>query len=857
MTVRTRKSQFVSTVSTAIQPSAGTATVDSDTLTLGEGNEKYTAKNTHRGGIADITALKALVTADVDRVDGQNIIVNGKDAIYRWNAASTTAGDDDTVVTPDDITEPAAGRWLKISIFGAGGAGSGAAAGISLAEQKYGLEDTNNFTARLPDSVGSGFNIPFTQPIGYFWEDYPGSGTDAVVIWNPIFLESGDEDTDSAASWAVQDAGLNLTTSVTSQIGANSLDFEKTTGNTRAAIRLDATGSADRSVANNTNFWFWMRLSSVTDLTNVEIRIDINGTDYETYTATADHTGTAISTIGASTWFLMKFDLSAAGTSSGAGWDFTQLFRYLHIGVNTGSASQTYSEILVDGVAFEMSEPEKFGIQANERTAYDTSNIDAGFMVSSASTRISGAVTLASALSNSYTAGFAASGHGEIKTSTHLIEGVGAAHMEDGLSGAVADTQTTRIQEILPEAVSAQNFDFSMTWGTNMYFTVLSVPGTGSFTVDDPVDSTSDILNGGVFDAHAVYYKPDGRGGYVPRSLAITVSSSSHSAGVTTVNNSGSNSGLQVGDLVVLRQIENEQISCVSLGVNESYAALTVDDRIVEDVGMKYPNAETVWAHWTLGGDPSEAVRNRRGSGPDLSITGSLTTKSNFLFGRFGSSGFNDASTNNYALSDQSASQEISGDSADNSLVQYSFWWYDVSGFSGSERWIITNEATTANGMTMSLASGANTVLIKTGNGASQITSGTYLTGRWNHGFLKLYDTPTDSEFYLNGALSVSGVLNPLAATYDAFYIGRRGANTSGTTGTLLADVIIWRNGSELTQKQIASLAKGVPVGQFPKMINRGTVNSLSGQKLALKADTVRDTDFSSPFIDQMTAIKM
>ncbi len=62
--------------------------------------------------VADITALKAVTAYE----DNNKALVNS-DAIYNFDSASTATADDDLVVLPDNITEPAPGRWLLIEDF--------------------------------------------------------------------------------------------------------------------------------------------------------------------------------------------------------------------------------------------------------------------------------------------------------------------------------------------------------------------------------------------------------------------------------------------------------------------------------------------------------------------------------------------------------------------------------------------------------------------------------------------------------------------------------------------------------------------------------------------------------------------
>ncbi len=61
---------------------------------------------------ATVTILKALTTHE----ENNKSLVNGV-TLYQYSATSTATPDDDNVVKPDDITLPAAGRWLKLTGF--------------------------------------------------------------------------------------------------------------------------------------------------------------------------------------------------------------------------------------------------------------------------------------------------------------------------------------------------------------------------------------------------------------------------------------------------------------------------------------------------------------------------------------------------------------------------------------------------------------------------------------------------------------------------------------------------------------------------------------------------------------------
>lgn len=100
--------------------------------------------------VADIAALKAIVAAD--REDKQLRAVEDISAVYIFDAEDTDAGDDDLIVTPDDVVEPAPGRWRKTG-------GAGAAGDISYDNSGSGLVADNvqdaidEVYAAIPDEI--------------------------------------------------------------------------------------------------------------------------------------------------------------------------------------------------------------------------------------------------------------------------------------------------------------------------------------------------------------------------------------------------------------------------------------------------------------------------------------------------------------------------------------------------------------------------------------------------------------------------------------------------------------------------------------------------------------------------------
>ena len=847
-----REYQFDNQFETSQIPSGDAPVASGDLVSYGFAEERYTHKDNVGGVLEDINALKALDSGATERVENQIYFIIGV-GYYYWDPALTTAGDDDEIVTPDDITEPAPGRWVLEASAGGGSGGSGGMANLYLLEQKMAAEDSNIFGAAVPNSVAESFNRVQSEIISYLWENYT-SGTAMVLVHDPKFLESGDEDTDSATNWSAQGAGATLTASNTAgdfKVGTHGLKFDKDNSATNARIR-HAAAAATQSIAGFTDVLFWIKLPSITNLTNIEIRIDVDGTNYETYTATTDHKGNALA-VG---WQLMKFNVAVAGTSSGTGWDKSKLFRYFHVGVNTSSSAQTYTGIIVDGVVFSRANPELLGIKTYKKSIYDTSNLET-LIVSSASTREVGEITLAAGLSNAYTAGYKAAAKAQLKRNTHSIEN-GIASMVDGLSGAVADTQTSRKTIILPQAVSSANFIASIGWGTDMMFKVTSVVDSDTVEVEDTADSTANIVSGRVFDVYQTVIDPEGQEHYVPRNLSLTVSSSSHSSGTTTVN-TGTNTGIAVGDLIVMRQVANERISCVGVTSNEDFQALNVTERLCYNKALPYPKVTQVMAHWHLGGkNTTVATKNNKssvGAAGALTVTGSPNLNVPFLTGLFGAGSFSDSDYLSHPAAGIGGISSDDATSGGTGIFSFSCWVF-FTALPGAVRYFLSKSNSSQNGWeTFIQTTGTFGFVVNT----NQIeTSNSIVLNKWNHVALAWDENAgaNGNSMWLNG---VEKKLNGASNTDSGedLRIGRRNGAGNPFTGGSLAQLVFWQN-FKINQAIVDAIyneGNPRPLGNFPQMITRYDLNALSGQKLSVEADTIRTTDASDPFLDWIVAV--
>lgn len=104
----TREYQFIVGPETSTLPTVGTPSVDTDILTLGYADDRYTQGSE---AVADVTALKAIAASE--RRDGDYVLVKSTNNVYRFDSASALTGDDNFVATPSAGT----GRWIRVTIL--------------------------------------------------------------------------------------------------------------------------------------------------------------------------------------------------------------------------------------------------------------------------------------------------------------------------------------------------------------------------------------------------------------------------------------------------------------------------------------------------------------------------------------------------------------------------------------------------------------------------------------------------------------------------------------------------------------------------------------------------------------------
>lgn len=842
-----RQSDFVSGIETSTAPTVSAPTNPEDLVTKDYGDTTY-AKLAYWGDVtASNAALKAVAPAD--RGDGQVRLNQGADALYQFDSGSAAADDGDLVLQPNTGT----GRWLKLT--SGGGGGSGSASGLSDLIQKVNAEIYGVQTPKLDNSASlSGVENPAQfQFSAKLLEAYPGSGTTIRLAFNPKFVSDSDKNLDSTTGWTAVNAGVTLTTSGTAKIGSNSLSFDKDSSATEAGIQFDQ-GSQIFSVATNYKVYFFINLPSITNLSDVYLKMYSSTTsDYRKFTVSTDDQGNALA-VG---WNLVEFDISTGGTPSGAGWTYTELSRYQEVGVDTSSAGQTYTAILIDSLMFGFGDEARINIAGRQYTIYDNSNRD--LIKFTTGSNLQGSCTLAAAISNTY-AGGDGSSKGLIVRSTFEKSG-DTLVMKNGLSGTVPDTQEMLISKYLRESLNGTLNAF-IDCDTQQKHLVTAVGGS-TIDVQDPGDLSADWLNTDSLHVFRPIYREGEFDGFEYIGDKTLTANSTHSSGTTTLTITVAS--VQVGDWVVKKHFTAKS-SMVATATAESFTTMnekaSPNGVIMMGDSIPYPYADYIVGHYELGAvNETLALRNLKGQMASLVKTGAVQFDGEFMRGKYAAHDF----ANSRILENDSASAEYVEVGSGGTQLQISLWFF-ASAFSGTTRHMLNKLAPgSAAGWAIYLASGTNDVVWyhDNGSGTTLAQTGAFIPNAWNH-VMCVGKNANFQKLYVNGAqvASSSGALTAPGADNNVSVIyGTDRAATLAATGVRLAQVIFWKNGTELTQSQITQIANNrifKQVGEFPSSLRyQWELTSQAGQQLALAVTGSRHTDTVIPSISAMGILKV
>jgi len=856
----TRSYDFVTGPQTSTAPTPGTPTTDNDFLSKGYGDDTYAKLQYWGDPVADTTALKAIGSSD--RFDTQVRLKDDDQSLWKFDSASSATEDGITVIQPTSGT----GRWLAVS--GSSGGAGGSASAVEQLEVQNDLISQGFYSKTLDNSIrASGQEIPVhTYFTGYLIENYTSGGSSIKVVWNPVVLNDSDKDYDSATGYTATGAGASLSaTAGSNKVGSNKYTFDKNGTATEAGVRYDQ-GSQKLNVGANYRVWFWINLPSITNLSNVGLRMYADTTsNYRTFTKTTDYAGNALA-VG---WNLIFVDVSTGGTASGSGWTSASLSRYQEIFITTSSAGQTYSAILLDGIWFSHGDISGWAPKYLEFTGADTSNKN-DFKIDSATTFQDGVVSLASTVAQNYTAGISVAAAAKFYRSSMSWSQSGLIGYNTSLtSGTIATEEEIRLTRILRESLSA-NYGAYVDLYTPQIYKVTAVGGS-TIDVADSEDHHLNLLNGDSVHIFTTYNSAGNQHFSLLATRSLTANSSA-SGGTTTLTLT--TSGIAVGDYVVKQHLTTS-LSVVSATANESFSAMSYDTSPngAQLIGSRsYPYPTFVYTHDWLGATTETiALRDQSGNNRGVAKVGTPNLADNFKAGKFSASSF---STSNYIRGIAGTAADLNAHSSQ-SLVQISMWFYFDASLA-SDRAIIScwsfHGGADYRGWLLFVPSSGTTVRLNYHNAAasasSSLDSGTLSNGTWNHLFVQILGA-TYQNIYLNGVKSTTtaGIISASISTSQGYYLGVRSDSTSidtslvnGATSFKMADMIIWRAAPLMGQSEVNYLYNGgVPqfFGYLPALVrNEYSVTGQSGQRLSLKAKLNRSTTAVSPYILNAGVIK-
>ena len=718
--------------------------------------------------------------------------------------------------------------------FGSGSSSAGAA-GIEVLMQKAEVEKSGIFTNALDNTAYiSGKAVFIDSVVGRLLKDTASGVSELELVWNAVYLNPSDKDTDVTTNWSAVSAGASLTTSATAQVGTASLQFDKNSSATDAGIRYDR-GAQNFGLSGNTEAFFKINLPSITGLTDVYLTVYADSTSNgKKFTKTTDQVGSALTT----GWNLIKVDLETdTGSTIGTGWDPSKLARYVEIGVDTGVAGQTYTTILVDSVAFSIRQPKTLGLTGQELTIYDTSNKES-FIIDSANTRFSGRMTLAAATANSYTGGISQASAAGTARSTTTSANFLTTFNSTLSSGDISLEQEVRFGRKIRASLAGDIVAIVDVVTPQMS----AITAVGGSTVDiaDPSDLSANYVNGDTVDIFRPKYI-DGETGYDYVSTKTLTAGSSHSSGTTVLTLNVS--GISVEDILVKRSL-NFLVSAVGLNSNESFSAgslVTSPDGIqILDNAIQYPFRDNLVGHYLLG---SSTGSNNIAPNPiiQLTPTGTLNQNENFLYGRKATSGW---SGSNYYLISSTYSSYFHG--AQRTVM--SLWFYGTA-FNGNNRNIFNFFNSPNTGIILYMDQSTNDIGMFN---ESQVISAPYIVGEWNHLLVTIFDG--DTYIHVNGVKSgISTNPNANASLNAVIGTNATGSGVSLNSSDLLADLLIWNNCPAFTEGQIQSIYNSgnyrpFNIGQLRyRYLNTG----VTGQKISGMGVLTRTTNAVSPGIQK------
>jgi hypothetical protein len=836
-------------------------------MSKGYADTTYARRQYWGHAVADTTALKALgTTGDAQRYDQQIVLKDDDNTLWKFDSASSATEDGISVIQPTTGT----GRWLAVS-GGTGGAGGGAS-GLEALQNKMEAETFGIATREFDNAVSNSTkDIPYhTFFTGYLIENYTSGGASVKAVWNPVVVLDTDKNYDSITGWAAVGAGATLAaTAGSNKVGSNHFSFDKNGSAVDASIR-HTLAAQTLNVGGNFRVWFWVDMPSVTGLSNVFLKImGAATTDFSRWNLTTDYAGNAITT--GYNLFFVDIKNTAASSTGGTAWTTTQLARYVEVGVTTSSAGQTYTGIKFDGLWFSHGDIAEVRFNGLEMTGFDTSNKN-NFILDTTNTRYDGPLTLDSTVAQNYTAGISNSNACKLQRSTLTWSTGGSIGFDSTLSsGAISLAQEVRLIKQFRESLSG-NISAFVDMYTPQVYKVTAVGGS-TIDVEDPANTSANLLNG---DSVHIFERIINAGEitFAHRATRSMTAGSSHSSGTTTLTLT--TTGIEVGDYIVKQQLD-VKASLVAKTADESFTTMSYDTSPngvqLIDQGRAVPNPQNLYAAWDLGNaNETLALRDKTGQGRSLTKTGSPNLSESFLRGRLAYTTSNSADY--LAVKSANIPHSTFNASSGQELIQFSFWLYFNASYGSAARCLVNcytyHGGTDSRGWQLGNDVSTSTVYLTYYNSAagSVLTSGNSMSnGTWNHIVAQVKGN-TVQTIWLNGTKTTTGspatISGAAGSNNNALILGAVDSGPSNVVnspiiGLRMADFLLWRGGSLLTDAQILSLYNAgapVPTGFYPVVRNEYSLTGQSGQKLSMKASLSRSTTAVSPQILDLGAIK-
>lgn len=861
----TRRFDFTAGFESSESPSGTDPVSGTDFVNLSYANTTYALREDLGYNVASYSALKALGTSGDDaRKDGQVRLVSGTGELWYFNAGSSATDDGSTILQPDS----GAGRWLIASAAGAASSGTGGPSLEVMIDKLNTEQNTKNRTLQFSDSVGVApyGDDQYSSITGNLLEDYSTSGqSQLAIVWGAEVLSASDKNIDSTTSWTAVQDGSTLTATSTAgefKVGTAALKFNKGSSAVKAGIRFDR-GSANFNISGNYRLFFWIKLPSLVNLSNVYVRMyDSGTTNYDEFTANTNLEGTAL----VADWNLMFFDLSRTPDAVGAsGWSLNTLSRYFEVGVTASSSPQTYTGIIVDSVYFGYANVNRLGVLGKEHSIFDSSNKqDIVLDISSASG--DGLVDLTSPTSFAFEGGLTSS-NAFIQRSVLKQNDITLDFDTEFSSGTIALDQDYRASRTLREQINGTIEGF-VDFEQAENFEVLGVSAS-SISGRDYGLTSGNCLSGDIFDVFQVYYDREQADYIWKESITLTGNSIGVSGSNLIVLPVGSSGTIVAGDYLSKRSVSSE-FSLVNVDQNENFTSFSLmedpDGRQAFEESAPVPFPNELDYHFKLGGlTDNYAARNRglKTSTVDkLTVVGSPTLDNVVRPGMFAlSSPAGDTSYLQYT-----AGSTIDLNMNSNNSIEVLVWVkFESSPVSATLFGAFNNWATTFDGWVVTSDSGGTLrLLIRAGGSNVDVNDFTTIPvtlNKWGLLYFYGYETANTSRLWFNG-IGENHSCTSVPGSIPIFRVPCGGATVNSSIQ--MSDMLIYTArdaaGRLFTDAMLTEINNGGPKAWDSGFVNRNVHRQTgqSGQRLSMKvASTKRITAAKGPKIKRFGAIKI